>query len=448
MKRVSLLFISLLAVSLVTIVPARTREELRAVSQGAPLPLPAEGAPRAGELIVLFKEAVTERAASLALRSVGGRETRRAAHGRHFRVALDADVSVSEAVRRLSGMPEVDYAEANLVRRKHQGTTLSPNDRFFRAQWNMRLIGAPRAWGIQRGSSSVVVAVLDTGVAFEDFGPYRKAPDWGSLRFVQGTDAMNGDGRANDDEYHGTHVASTIAEATNNGEGVTGLAFGCSLMPVKVLDERGSGDDFTVAEGIDYVTNFREGGSNPVKVINLSLGGPGQGETLRRAVDRATQAGILVVASAGNDGVGEVDFPAAFENVIAVGAVGPGKARAPYSNFGSALDLVAPGGDFDHDDDNDGNPDIVYQQMPDPDFVELGRYDEFCYCGLEGTSMASPHVAALAALLFSQGIGDARAVRAALEQTAEDLGATGRDDQFGHGLMRPEKALSGIGLNR
>jgi serine protease len=188
---------------------------------------------------------------------------------------------------------------------------------------------------------------------------------------------------------------------------------------------------------------------NPARIVNISFGGSAAcNAAYQEAIDELRTAGVLVVASAGNDGVGEVDFPAAFENVIAVGAVGPGKERAFYSNFGSALDLVAPGGDFDRDDDNDDNPDIVYQQMPDPDFVELGRYDEFCYCGLEGTSMASPHVAALAALLFSQGIGDARAVRAALEQTAEDLGGGGRDDQFGHGLIRPEKALSGIGLNR
>jgi serine protease len=448
MKRAGLLFVLFLAVAVFVLVPARAREELRALSRDVSLARPAESASRPEELIVMFKGSVTEREASFALRSVGGREARRAAHGGHLRVALDPDVSVSEAVGRLRSMPEVDYAEANLVRRKHQGTTLSPNDRFFRAQWNMRLIGAPRAWGIQRGSSSVVVAVLDTGVAFEDFGAFRKAPDWGSVRFVQGIDVVNGDTHANDDEFHGTHVSSTVAEATNNNEGVTGLAFGCSIMPVKVLDEEGSGDDFTVAEGIDYVANFREGGQNPVKVINMSLGGPGGSETLRRAVDRATQAGILIVASSGNDGGGEVDFPAAFDNVMAVGAVGPGKERVVYSNFGSALDIVAPGGDFDRDDDNDNNPDLVYQQMPDPDLLDLGRHDEFCYCGLEGTSMASPHVAALAALLFSQGIGDARAVRAALEQTAEDLGTSGRDDQFGHGLIRPEKALSGIGLNR
>jgi serine protease len=447
MKRTFVLVL-LLALPLFALPRVRAALELRPHAPAGTLALPPEGATRPGELIVLFQDSVSERTVEVALRSVGGREARRASRGRHLRVALDRHVGVGEAVGRLRALPEVVYAEPNHIRRKHQGTTLSPNDRFFRAQWNMRLIGAPRTWGIQQGSASVVVAVLDTGVAFENFGPYRKAPDWGSLRFYPGFDPVNGDARANDDEYHGTHVASTVAEATNNTEGVTGLAFGCSLMPVKVLDAQGNGDDFTVAEGIDYVTNFRDGGTNPVKVINLSLGGPGEGETLRRAVDRAVQAGILVVASAGNENVGEVDFPAGFESVLAVGAVGPGKQRAPYSNYGSALDVVAPGGDFDRDDDNDGNPDLVYQQMPDPFSVEIGRYDDFCYCGLEGTSMASPHVAALAALLFSQGIGDARAVRAAIEQTAEDLGATGRDDQFGHGLIRPEKALSGLGLNR
>jgi serine protease len=133
---------------------------------------------------------------------------------------------------------------------------------------------------------------------------------------------------------------------------------------------------------------------------------------------------------------------------MAVGAVDPRKQRAPYSNYGSALDVVAPGGNFDLDVDADGNPDLVFQQMPDPEFVLLGRFDEFCYCGLEGTSMAAPHVAALAALLFSQGVGDARAVRAAIEQTAEDLGDPGRDDRYGHGLIQPEKALSGLGLAR
>jgi serine protease len=330
----------------------------------------------------------------------------------------------------------------------HQGNTFSPNDRLFRIQWNFRLIGASRTWAIQKGSAEVAVAVLDTGVAYEDFGAFRKAPDWGSVRFLQGIDAVNGDSHANDDELHGTHVASTVAEATNNELQVAGLAFGCSIMPVKVLDALGRGTNFEVAEGLDYVTNFREGGANPVKVINMSFGGGGTSETIRRAIDRASQAGILLVGSAGNDGNGTVEFPANLDNVVAVGALDGSKQRARYSNYGSALDLVAPGGDSRRDDDGDGIPDFIFQQTYDPDLALLGQYDQFVTLGIIGTSSAAPHVSALAALLFSQGIGDARAVRAAMEQTATDLGTAGRDDQFGHGLIDPAKALSGVGLNQ
>ncbi len=164
-----------------------------------------------------------------------------------------------------------------------------------------------RAWGIQKGRSSVVVAVLDTGVAYEDFGPYRKAPDWGDAVFLPGFDFVNGDDHPNDDQGHGTHVASTIAEATNNGEGVAGLAFGCRLLPVKVLNAAGEGFIFDVAEGVDFAVNFTQGGAKPVKVINLSLGGVSS-ETLRQAVDRAVAAGITVVAAAGNEGSPGVSF--------------------------------------------------------------------------------------------------------------------------------------------
>jgi serine protease len=290
--------------------------------------------------------------------------------------------------------------------------------------------------------------VLDTGVAYDDFGPFRKAPDWGNTVFLPGFDFVNGDDHPNDDEGHGTHVASTIAEEANNAEGVAGLAFECAIMPIKVLDPAGEGSFFDVADAVDYAINFTQNGQKPVKVINMSLGGPGESRALRDAISRAVAAGVTVVASSGNDNVGSVDFPAAFPNVIAVGAVDQRKVRARYSNYGSPLDLVAPGGDLRRDDDGDGFPDGIAQQTLDFDFVERGRYDVFDYFLFNGTSMATPHVSAAAALLYRQGITNPAAVQRALEQTAEDLGPSGRDDEYGHGLIRPAEALKGLGFNR
>ena len=356
---------------------------------------------------------------------------------------------MAEALDRLRGRPEVEYAEPNALFRASQARRVTVNDTFFASQWHLELIDAPRTWAIQSGDRSVVVAVLDTGIAYEDFGPFRKAPDFGSTVFVPGFDFINNDSHANDDNFHGTHVASVIAEATNNGIGAAGLAFGTALMPVKVLDAEGNGDAFSIAEGIDFAA-----ASNDVKVINMSLGGGGTNRAISDAVTRAVGRGITVVAAAGNDGAGQVSFPANLANVIAVGAIDGRKIRAPYSNFGSALDVVAPGGDIRRDDVGpglrpDGRPDGVLQQTFDPDTAaETGRYDDFAYFFVVGTSQACPHVAALAALLYHQGITDPASIQDAIESTAEDLGASGRDDTFGHGLLRPSAALTGLGLNR
>jgi serine protease len=336
-----------------------------------------------------------------------------------------------------------------MIYRAFQARRMNPNDNLFSFQWHWALIDAPRAWAIQTGDASVVVAVLDTGIAYEDFGPYRRAPDFGTTTFVQGHDFVNDDTHANDDNFHGTHVASTIAESTNNGTGGAGLAFNTALMPVKVLDSEGFGDTFTIAEGIDFAI------ANPnVKVINMSLGGEGSSATIAAAVTRAVQRGVTVVAAAGNENSSNVGFPANLSNVIAVGAVDGRKIRAPYSNFGSALDVVAPGGDIRRDDVGpdlrpDGRPDGILQQTFDPDTAaETGRYDDFAYFFVVGTSQATPHVAALAALLYHQGITSPAAIQAAIENTAEDLGAPGRDDQYGHGFIRPGAALTGLGVNR
>jgi serine protease len=397
-----------------------------------------------GEIIVAFAEGSSQSAVEHALRDAGGVQARKSDFGGHYLVRLEDGVDEELAVARLSGMREVAYAERNGVVRAF----FSPNDEFYRYQWHMRLIGAERTWDIQRGDATVVVAVLDTGIAYEDFGPYRRAPDWSGTTFVTGFNTFTRDAHANDDNFHGTHVASTIAEATNNNEGVAGLCFQCALMPVKVLNASGSGSFFNVAEGVDYAVNFTQNGQRTVKVINMSLGGDVDSATLRAAIERAVAAGVVVVAAAGNEGRGTVSFPASLSSVIAVGAVDARKRKTPYSNYGTALDVMAPGGDVDRDDDNDGFPDGVLQQTFSPALALRGIYTSFNYFFVDGTSQATPHVAALAALLVRQGITDPAAVKKAIESTAEDLGATGRDDEYGYGLIRPAEALKGLGINK
>jgi serine protease len=438
----------LLSVVLATSALTQAGDVMKAVHRPDPRP---GAAFLDGEVIVAFRQEIELRDVERVLRAGGAVRARAARAVPSYLVSLDAGMTVPDAVRTFRAMDEVDYAEPNGVVRKSQ-TSFTPNDEFFDVQWNMGLMNAQRTWAIQKGQSSVAVAILDTGVAYEDYVDpvsgrvYGKAPDWNNVRFLPGWDAVNGDDHPNDDEWHGTHVASTVAQGTNNSVGVTGLAFGCSIMPVKVLDEFGEGTFFEVAAGIDFAA------ANPeVKVINMSLGADSYSETVKRAVDRAYANGVVLVAAAGNTGRPGIDFPASLPNVIAAGAVDARGERASYSSTGPELELMGPGGDCDRDDDRDGFPDCVFQQMPDPDFVDAGRYDQFCYCGLDGTSMASPHVAAAAALLISQGITDPDSVRAALQQTAEKIGGApedGRNNDVGYGLTQPAPALSGLGLNQ
>jgi hypothetical protein len=240
-----------------------------------------------GEIVVQFAIAASQSAVEHALRDVGGVDARKSETGGYYVLRLADGADEDAAVARLRGMPEVSWVERNGVAR----ALLSPNDEFYRYQWNMKLIGAERTWDIQKGDPSVVVAVIDTGIAYEDFGPFRKAPDWGNTQFVTGFNVLTRSEHANDDNFHGTHVASTIAEATNNTTGVAGLCFQCALMPVKALNAAGSGSFVGIAEGIDYATNFMQNGRRVVKVINLSLGGEAESQAVREAIGRAVNAG-------------------------------------------------------------------------------------------------------------------------------------------------------------
>lgn len=325
--------------------------------------------------------------------------------------------------------PAVASAEPNYYRYAH----FTPNDTYFSYQWHFPLIQLPQAWD-QTTGSGVTVAVVDTGVAYENYDSYYQAPDLAGTTFVPGYDFINDDQHPNDDESHGTHVAGTIAQTTNNNKGVAGIAFDAKIMPVKVLGNDGTGTAWQTAQGIQWATD------HGADVINLSLGSASGSSVEHDAVQYAYNNGVTVVASAGNNGTNSVGYPAAYEEVIAVGGVRYDETLASYSDHGPALDVVAPGGDVSVDQNEDGYGDGVLQQTFNPNTQDPS---DFHYYFFEGTSMASPHVAGAAALLIAKGVATTPdAVRTALESTAKDLGTPGHDDTYGHGLIQISDALA------
>ncbi|MGE5297046.1 MAG: S8 family peptidase, partial [Solirubrobacterales bacterium] len=254
----------------------------------------------------------------------------------------------------------VEYAELNHVVRLF----FVPDDPYFSYQWDLHDaatggIDMEAAWDITKGDPNVIVAVIDTGVAYETYDVYKQAPDLVWTHFVAGYDFVNDDSHPNDDNGHGTHVTGTLAQSTNNALGVAGIAFDCSIMPVKVMDATGEGDYFTISQGIYFAAN------HGAKVINMSLGADSASTTLQNALAYAYQKGVTIVCAAGNEyeSGNAPDYPAAYDAYcIAVGATRYDKQRADYSNTGSYLDVVAPGGDMEVDQNNDGYPDGIVQQ--------------------------------------------------------------------------------------
>ena len=326
-------------------------------------------------------------------------------------------------------------------------------------QWNFfgpAGVNGPEAWDLARaagapGGRGAVVAVLDSGVAYEDRGRFRRAPDLRSDRFVYGYDFVDEDPRPNDENGHGTHIAGTIAQRTNNSLGVTGLAYGVKIMPVRVLDDRGGGDNAAIGRAIRFAA--KRGADVIAMALEFEAGlSASDIPDVVSAIRYAHRRGAVIVSAAGNVGYPVVAYPGRATGVIAVGATTSSGCQASYSNSGNGLDLVAPGGGSDAPNvDNPydaahcrpgGRGGYIYQQT----FAREKRVRSF---GLppkyQGTSMASAHVAASAALLIStRRLGpnpSPDAIEERLEATARDLGVPGVDSRYGAGLLDAAAAL-------
>ncbi len=404
-------------------------------------------------------------------------------------VTLDAEA----AAETLRSRSDVEYAQPRYLNHAMQ---VHPNDPMYSSQWNLPAIGMETAWAIQPGASSdIIVAVIDSGMAFKTGSfrytrttpfrdgttiypalgsvliPFAAAPELGqsdSSRFVSPHDFIWRDAFPVDLDGHGTHVAGTIGQLTNNGVGVAGMAYHVRLMPLKAI--AGFWDEYfcpTCPGGTDDVvaTAIRYAADNGAKVINMSIGrtAGGPAPVVRAAVAYAVGRGVFVAVASGNtrdsgNAPSRVaEFAPSIDGMVAVGAVGKSLDLAYYSTTGSYVEIAAPGGD-QRQLGQGGTTAGIVQQTIDSDLLETynrpvsqfgpPRADAFAFDFFQGTSMATPHVSGFAALLMQQGITSPAAVEAAMKKYASDKGAPGRDDQFGYGLINPRATLRGLGLAR
>jgi serine protease len=323
---------------------------------------------------------------------------------------LETSIDISSLREKLSKIPGFLGIEPH---RLMILSSFTPNDPGFYYQWNLPLIRVPEAWSVTRGSDIITIAVIDSGVDLfhEDLQ--------GIL--VTGYDFVENDTIPQDDLGHGTHVVGIIAALTNNNKGVAGVTWGqnVKIMPLKVFGEDGTGDTFNVAKAFVYAVD------HGAKIINASLGSRVPSDLIQAAVRYAYQNDVVVVCAAGNDGSYGIDYPAAYQETIAVGAVTLDlfgrPTRASYSDYGPELDVVAPGGCGARQ---------ILSTIP-------GTYGYMI-----GTSMATPHVTGIVALMISRGIAGVENIRNLLRATAIDLGPRGYDIYYGAGLVDAYAAVT------
>jgi thermitase len=342
-----------------------------------------------GEVIVKFKEKVSVQAQDKALKNVNAKVKADVDAVKSPFLVLEVG-NVEAVVKALNNNPNVEYAEPNYILK----ATWTPNDTYFSPSYQYGLFNtyADRAWDVARGSSSQEIAVLDTGVDYNH-------PDLDG-KVIRGYDFVQRDNTPMDQNGHGTHVAGIAAAETNNATGVAGMAPNTKILAVRVLDANGSGSLANIADGIRYAADAG------AEVINLSLGCDCATTTLESAVNYAWNKGVVIVAAAGNDGVSTTFEPASYANVIAVGAVDSNNRKASFSNWGTWVDVMAPGVDI------------------------ASTYPGNRYVYMSGTSMASPYVAGQAALLKGQGRSNSQ-VRAAIQNTASSMSGVGTYVKYG-----------------
>ncbi|WP_068784936.1 S8 family peptidase [Paenibacillus phocaensis] len=293
--------------------------------------------------------------------------------------------------------------------RSSEETPEIPNDMLFSEyQWNLPIIETNRGWQLSKGSNDVIVGIVDTGVDL-------KHPDLQG-RLLKGYNVIEPDKEPFDDVGHGTHVAGIISANVNNGEGIAGMMWGGKILPVKALDKSGSGTTYSVAQGIIWATD------HGAKVINMSLGNYADAQFLHEAIRYAFERDVVLIAATGNDNTERPGYPAAYPEVLSVSATDYNLQKASFSNYGDYIDVMAPGESI------------------------ASTYPDNQYAALSGTSMASPHVAALAALIRSVNPDLKNTeVMDIIRKNVVDLGDTGRDKYYGYGQIDVYAALQAAG---
>jgi serine protease len=414
----------------------------------------------AGEVIVKFRDGASQTRAKLQARV--GAQTLDVARVKMlgslipdaglYRASTDA-AGTLELVRQLGARSDVEYAEPNYISYAFK----TPNDSAYAAQWHYKAMNLENAWNVVDGTAAAVtVAVVDTGSSNH---PDLQNTFVGGYDFISDeAEAGDGDGRdadaldlGGDSGYHGSHVAGTIAAQTNNSSGVAGVNWGAKVVPVRALGINGSGSSVDILAGIQWAAGISVDGvpdnPNPAKVINLSLGGKRSCSQSEQQVYTSLKAkGVIVVVAAGNENDNASSYsPASCRDVITIGATGPQGNRAPYSNYGSRIDVMAPGGDTKQTFSVGGKtyPAGVLSTLIDADGSPV-------YGFYQGTSMATPHVAGLVSLMLSKDAAlSFDTVLARLKAASTPLSATAcsrpNGNECGAGLLDALKAVNGTG---